>query len=160
MDNAWIAEIGPDPQQRAREIGNAHASFLSTHALAAVGPGLRDVVARSWMRSSDAHVGQTADPPVMITGDDLSVYRSAHPLSKVIGVLRQLVGTAADDGDYLMAVSDAAGQLLWVEGHRVARARAEQFRRGRARRHRSTIRPPGRCWASSTSPAATGSPTR
>jgi transcriptional regulator of acetoin/glycerol metabolism len=42
-------------------------------------------------------------------------------------VLRQLVGTAADDGDHLMAVSDAAGRLLWVEGHRVARARAEKM---------------------------------
>jgi hypothetical protein len=127
MSNAWLADVGADPQQRAREIALAHARFLSSHALAGTGPGLRDVVARSWVRSSNAHLGQGADPPVTLTDDDLSAYRSAHPLSKVIGVLRQLVGSAADDGDYLMAVSDAAGQLLWVEGHRVARARAEKM---------------------------------
>ncbi|GAB3844743.1 GAF domain-containing protein [Dactylosporangium cerinum] len=127
MGNAWLADVGADPQQRAREIAAAHERFLSTQALAGIGPGLRDVVARSWQRSSDAHLGQEVSPPVILTDDDLVAYRSAHPLSRVIGVLRQLVGETADDGDYLMAVSDAAGQLLWVEGHRVARARAERM---------------------------------
>ncbi|HKS99817.1 MAG TPA: transcriptional regulator [Rugosimonospora sp.] len=127
MGSAWLADVGADPRRRAREIAVAHARFLSTHALTGVGAGLRDVVAQSWMRSSDAHLAQAADPPVTLADEDLSTYRAAHPLSKVIGVLRQLVGTAAEDGDYLMAVSDAAGQLLWVEGHRVARARAEKM---------------------------------
>jgi hypothetical protein len=127
MTNAWLAEVGADPRLRAREIANAHSTFMSTHALAGVGPGLRDVVAKSWIRSSDAHVGEGVEPPVTLTGDDLTVYRSAHPLSKVIGMLRLLVGSAADDGDHLMAVSDGAGRLLWVEGRQVARARAERM---------------------------------
>ncbi|MEV0566784.1 transcriptional regulator [Dactylosporangium sp. NPDC050588] len=127
MGNAWLADVGADPQRRAREIAAAHERFLSTQALAGIDPGLRDVVARSWQRSSAARVGQDASPPVLLADDDLSAYRAAHPLSRVIGVLRQLVGDTADDGDYLMAVSDAAGQLLWVEGHRVARARAERM---------------------------------
>ncbi|MFF5229721.1 transcriptional regulator [Dactylosporangium sp. NPDC000521] len=127
MGNAWLADVGTDPQRRAREIAAAHERFLSTRAFAGTGPGLRDVVARSWQRSSAARVGQDASPPVLLADDDLSAYRAAHPLSRVIGVLRQLVGDTADDGDYLMAVSDAAGQLLWVEGHRVARARAERM---------------------------------
>lgn len=127
MGNAWLADVGADPQRRAREIAAAHDRFLSTRALTGIGPGLRDVVARSWQRSSAARIGQDASPPVLLSDADLVAYRAAHPLSRVIGVLRQLVGEAADDGDYLMAVSDAAGQLLWVEGHRVARARAERM---------------------------------
>jgi hypothetical protein len=127
MSNAWLAEVGVDPRLRAREIASAHSTFISTHALSGVGPGLREVVAKSWVRSSAAHVGQATDPPVTLTDDDLAAYRSAHPLSAVIGVLRQIVGTAADDGDHLMAVSDASGRLLWVEGRRVARARAEKM---------------------------------
>ena len=127
MGNVWLADVGADPQQRAREIALAHARFLSTHALAGLGPQLRDVVARSWLRSSNAQLGQGTDPPVTLTDHELSAYRAAHPLSQVIRTLRQLVGTAADDGDHLMAVSDAAGRLLWVEGHRVARARAEKM---------------------------------
>src|SRR5262245_50917688 len=123
MGNAWLADVGADPQQRTREIAAAHARFLSTHAVT----GIRDVVARSWVRSSNARLGPSVDPPVTLTDDTLDAYRSAHPLSKVIGLLRHLVGTAAEDGDYLMAVSDAAGQLLWVEGHRVAQARAERM---------------------------------
>ncbi len=125
--NGWLAEVGADPRKRAREIASAHSTFISTQALAGVGPGLRDVVAKSWVRSSNAHVGQVADPPITLTDGDLSDYRSTHPLSRVIEVLRQLVGVAADDGDHLMAVSDAAGKLLWVEGQRVARSRAEKM---------------------------------
>jgi hypothetical protein len=127
MKNAWLAQVGVDPKNRAREIASAHSTFISTRALSGVGPGLRDVVAKSWIRSSAAQVGQATDPPVTLTDDDLDAYRATHPLSMVIGVLRQLVGTAADDGDHLMAVSDAAGRLLWVEGRQVARARAEKM---------------------------------
>jgi hypothetical protein len=37
------------------------------------------------------------------------------------------VGGTAEDGQHLWAVSDTAGRLLWVEGHRSARARAERM---------------------------------
>jgi hypothetical protein len=39
----------------------------------------------------------------------------------VIDVLRQVVGPAVEEGEQLMAVSDADGRLLWVEGNRTAR---------------------------------------
>ncbi|HEY1486963.1 MAG TPA: GAF domain-containing protein [Micromonosporaceae bacterium] len=127
MGNEWLARIGDDPRKRAREIGDAHAAFVSTKALVGVGAGVRDVVAKSWIRSSDAHVDQHIDPPIALLDDELSAYRAEHPLSQVINVLRQLVGSAATDGDHLMAVSDGAGQLLWVEGHRAARAKAARM---------------------------------
>ena len=127
MTNTWLAEVGSDPRKRAREIADAHSVFLATHTLAGVGPELRGIVADSWSRSSDANVPLDDGPPIMIADQELLEYRDEHPLSQVIGVLRRLVGAAADDGDHVMAVSDAAGRLLWVEGHRSARAQAEKM---------------------------------
>ncbi len=127
-NGGWLAQVGTDPQARAREIGNAHTAFVATRDLPpGTRTGLREVVARSWQRSRDAQVDQAVDPPVTLIDGDLAAYRDAHPLAQVIDVLRQIVGTAADDGEHLMAVSDAAGRLLWVEGNRTARARASRI---------------------------------
>lgn len=86
---------------------------------------MRDVVQRSWLRSVKANVDPDGNPPVILADTDLPAYRAAHPLATVMGVLRELVGAPAEDGGHLMAVSDAAGRLLWVEGHRGERRRAE-----------------------------------
>ncbi len=127
MANTWLAQVGSDPQARAREIGRAHSEFIASNALTGVASGVRTVVAQSWKRSSEAHVEQAGDPPITLADADLTAYRSKHPLSSVIGVLRQLVGTVAEEGEHLMAVSDAGGRLLWVEGHRSARRKAQQM---------------------------------
>ena len=118
MTNGWLARVGADPRERAREIARAHTTFLSSRALSELTAGLRDVVADSWVRSSAANVDPDADPPVTMTGSDLDGYRSEHPLSAVIPVIRELVGGTAEDGQHLWAVSDTGGRLLWVEGHR------------------------------------------
>jgi hypothetical protein len=89
------------------------------------GAALREVVAQSWLRAAGARVNPDGAPPVVLTDDDLASYRAAHPLARVIGVLRELVGSLAEDGRHLMAISDGAGRLLWVEGHRGTRKRAE-----------------------------------
>ncbi|WP_034087428.1 helix-turn-helix domain-containing protein [Streptacidiphilus albus] len=127
MGNGWLAEVGADPRQRAREIAHAHAAFVATRELPAAEAGLREVVARSWQRSSDARVDVDRHPPVTLSGVELGAYRAGHPLTRVIDVLRQLVGSAAEDGEHLMAVADADGRLLWVEGNREARSRAARI---------------------------------
>ncbi|QMU68884.1 GAF domain-containing protein [Streptacidiphilus sp. P02-A3a] len=127
MGSNWLAEVGADPRARAREIGHVHSAFLIDRQLPCAVPGLREVVARSWERSVEAAVGQDAEPPVTLSGGALAEYRAAHPLARVIEVLRQVVGTAAADGEHLMAVADAEGRLLWVEGDRDARARAARI---------------------------------
>ena len=108
---------------RARRIARAHAGFLAGEPPAS--PELRAEVAQSWRRAAGARIDPDAGPPVVLTDGDLDAYRAAHPLAAVIGVLRELVGAVADDGQHLMAVGDAAGRLLWVEGHRGTRRRAE-----------------------------------
>ena len=123
MKDPWLAHVSADPTGRARQVAQAHAAFLAGGPPA--GSDLRDVVVQSWLRSAQANVDPDADPPVMLADSELASYRAAHPLAAVIGMLRDLVGGTADDGEHLMAVSDAAGRLLWVEGHRGTRRRAE-----------------------------------
>jgi hypothetical protein len=127
MDNRWLARAGADPQQRAREIGHAHSTFLTSRELTTLTAGLRDVVAESWQRSARAQVDPDTDPPVTMTGADLAGYRAEHPLAAAVQVLRDLMGGTAEDGKHLWAVSDTAGRLLWVEGHRSARDRAARM---------------------------------
>ncbi len=98
---------------------------MTGQPLASLAADLRDVVKRSWLRSVEASIDPDGNPPVILADTDLAAYRAAHPLATVIGVLRELVGAPAEDGGHLMAVSDAAGRLLWVEGHRGERRRAE-----------------------------------
>ena len=123
MHNPWLTGGGGERADRARRVARAHAGFVAGQP--ASGPALRDVVARSWQRAAGANVDPDGGPPVVLTGGDLEAYRAAHPLALVIGVLRELVGSVAADGQHLMAVSDSGGRLLWVEGHRGTRRRAE-----------------------------------
>ena len=127
MSSGWLARVGADPQSRAREIGHAHSAFLSSGSLARATAGVRELVAQSWRRSASAQVDPDTDPPVTLTGADLAGYRAEHPLSAVLEVLQELMDGTAEDGRHLWAVTDTSGRLLWVKGHRSARARAERM---------------------------------
>ena len=78
---------------------------------------VRSVVADSWRRSAGA-VTPDGTAPIELSDGDLEAYRAAHPLARVLPIFRDLLGGLADDGDHLMAVCDAHGRLLWVEGPR------------------------------------------
>jgi hypothetical protein len=127
MTDQWLARLRADPAGRARQVRQAHQAFLAGGSPpdGSRSPSVRDVVAQSWLRSAQARVDPDDDPPVSMPDDELSSYRAEHPLSRVIGTLRDLVGACADDGEHLMAVTDAGGLLLWVEGHSAQRKRAE-----------------------------------
>lgn len=99
----------------ARVLRAAHDTFLSTGTLP---PGVDPVVADSWRRS--VRSGVDPDDPcagVGLDGDDLETYRASHPLSAAMPVVRELLVEAATDEGLVVAVSDDAGRLLWVEGN-------------------------------------------
>jgi len=114
MSNPWLAlTVGTDPAERITQVGLAHERFVTgeqplTH--------VRDVVAASWRRSAGALVSPDSTAPIELSDSDLEAYRAAHPLARVLPIFRDLLGGLADDGDHLMAVCDAHGRLLWVEG--------------------------------------------
>jgi hypothetical protein len=88
--------------------------------------GMRAEVADSWHRSAAAGVGaEVVEAPITMPDDALRDYREAHPLSRVFPLLDDVLGQAARDCDAVMAISDAAGQLLWVCGTPSTLRRAE-----------------------------------
>jgi hypothetical protein len=115
VGNPWLAlEIGADPRRRAGQLRRAHEAFVTGSSIA--GP-VRSVVADSWRRSAGAMVPPDALAPVDLVDDALEEYRRSHPLAVVMPLLRDLLGAVADDGEHVLAVCDAVGRLLWVEGH-------------------------------------------
>ncbi|MEV4442680.1 GAF domain-containing protein [Streptomyces sp. NPDC049577] len=125
MVNPWLAmPSGADPAEQCRAVRSAHADFV---AGGTVGPGVREVVAASWRRSAAALPGTEFLAPVDLADAELESYRRAHPLARAMPLFRELLGSIADDGAHLLAVCDATGRLLWVEGHPGVRGRAERM---------------------------------
>ncbi|MEU0251610.1 GAF domain-containing protein [Streptomyces sp. NPDC006184] len=123
MTDPWVAlEPGADPAERVRVLRRAHETFTS---VGTVPRPVRPVVAESWRRSARAGVGPDGTAGVELTGGDLGAYRAEHPLARVMPLFRELMGTFAADGEHLLAVCDAHGRLLWVEGHPATRRRAD-----------------------------------
>ncbi|OIK06786.1 GAF domain-containing protein [Streptomyces monashensis] len=123
MTDPWVAlEPGADPAERVRVLRRAHETFTTAGT---VPRPVRSVVAESWRRSARAGVGPDGTASVELSDGDLGAYRAEHPLARVMPLFRELMGTFAADGEHLLAVCDAHGRLLWVEGHRATRRRAD-----------------------------------
>ncbi|MCW8379843.1 GAF domain-containing protein [Streptomyces justiciae] len=125
MTDPWVAlEPGADPAEHVRMLRRAHETFTEGGA---VPRPVRPVVADSWRRSARAGVGPDATASVELLDGDLGAYRAEHPLARVMPLFRELLGTFAADGEHLLAVCDAHGRLLWVEGHASTRRRADRM---------------------------------
>ncbi|MEV6776882.1 GAF domain-containing protein [Streptomyces syringium] len=123
MVNPWLAlASGTDPAERCALVRSAHEDFMAGGAL---NDRVRRVVADSWRRSAAALPGPEFVAPVEMADAELAGYRGAHPLALAMPLVRELLGSIADDGRHLLAVCDASGRMLWVEGHRGVRDRAE-----------------------------------
>jgi hypothetical protein len=87
---------------------------------------LRSEVAESWRRSLVVHGGseRTLEPPV-VADADLRGVRRDHPLAPVLPIIRRLLVDPATDAGLIVALGNAEGRLLWVEGDAGARRRAE-----------------------------------
>ncbi|MFE4631959.1 transcriptional regulator [Streptomyces sp. NPDC056773] len=123
MDDPSVAlPGGADPAERTRELRRAHAAFTQDGRVEAP---VRAVIARSWRRCARARVSPECTPRLELAGAELRSYRDQHPLARVLPLFRDLVGAFASDGAHLLAVCDARGSLLWVEGEPATMRRAE-----------------------------------
>lgn len=90
---------------------------------------VREVVRESWSRAEQSSL----DPdrliaPLLFESGELNDYRDSHPLAQMMPVIRKLlVQDADDDSGMLVAVGDAMGRLLWVEGDQGLKSRAESM---------------------------------
>ncbi|MET0820416.1 MAG: transcriptional regulator, partial [Aeromicrobium sp.] len=91
-------------------------------------PAVRPLVVESWRRSIAGGIDpERALADIRLDGTALAAIRDAHPLAAGMPVIRRLLVESAADAGLLVAVSDAAGQLLWVEGDASLRSLAEQM---------------------------------
>lgn len=120
--NPWVA-VHPedDVAVLARKVSSAHQHFLES----ADSGDVRSVVRDSWLRSRNSGVDPDRSTEAQpLTGLELERYRSAHPMALVRPVVRKLLVEDAADTGLLIAITDANGRLLWVEGDSAAKDRA------------------------------------
>jgi hypothetical protein len=120
MANPWLAiETMVEPQAQARLIARARDRVREGNPPPRV---LRPVVLESWERSAQAGVyAEPAALPPLLSDEELEERRAGHPLLDAMPLIRSLLVDAADDARHIVAVCDATGHLLWVEGNRATR---------------------------------------
>jgi hypothetical protein len=122
--NPWLAlPAGRPGPEHVRRLRAAHERLVTGTEVA--DGAVRDVVHASWRRSMGSGVDPDGGaPPVELVDDDLLAYREAHPLAPVMPVIRRLLVEDAEDDRMIVAVTDAGGRMLWVEGDTRLRTRA------------------------------------
>jgi hypothetical protein len=125
--NPWLALPDGQPSPAlTRALRAAHEQLVT----GAPGPPqgadpVRSVVRDSWRRCLGVGVDPDGStPPVELVDGDLLAYREAHPLARVMPVVRRLLVEDAEADRMIVAVTDAAGRMLWVEGDTALRTRA------------------------------------
>jgi hypothetical protein len=109
-----------------RKLAAVHESFLAapTSPLPDV---VRPVVADSWRRSLALGVDPSSTTALDLTEAELADYRARHPLAPMMPLIRRLLTDDADEAGHIVAIGDARGRLLWVEGHHRLRTQAERM---------------------------------
>jgi len=128
MPSSWSSSRGIQPDTSRLLIERAHEEFLAGNTDDPRLGNVRAIVRESWRRSLDGLVEVEALAPIRLTHEELDALRRTHPLAGVMDMIRELLmpGDAADSG-VMVAVGDAAGRLLWVEGDRSTSAIAEHM---------------------------------
>ena len=126
--NPWLALPNGTPSHAlTRQIRAAHQALITTPVDRPGRRGeVRPIVWDSWQRSLGSGVDpEGGAPSVDLVDDDLRAYRDAHPLAAVMPVIRKLLVEDAESDKMIVAVTDAGGCLLWVEGDSRLRSQAE-----------------------------------
>lgn len=120
MDSPWASAT--DASARLL-VERAHEELIAGNADDPRLAHVRPLVRQSWRRSLQNLVGPEDLPPLDLHDDELEEYRRVHPLAGAMAMIRGLLlpGEHTEAG-VVVAVGDAAGRLLWVEGDRRIRA--------------------------------------
>ncbi len=123
MPSPWSQRRDVSAETSRLLIERAHEELVAGNAADPRLLDVRPLVRESWRRAYAGLVGAEAPPPISLTEAELEEYRRTHPLAGVMDMVRGLLlpGTPEDSG-VVVAVGDAAGRLLWVEGDRGIRS--------------------------------------
>lgn len=132
VSNPWLAwRRGEDVALLSRRVHSAYETFLRSPTLdhASTLTAVRPVVLQSWLRSRDRGVDpDSSGAGAVLADDELRDLREHHPLAAVVPVVRRLLVEDANDTGLLVAITDAQGRMLWVEGEQGLRRRAAPMR--------------------------------
>lgn len=120
MASPWMSTA--ESSARAR-VEQAHTRAVADGAPTA---GVRRLVHESWQRSLQLELDP--DQPLdarQLTEHDLREYRDSHPLSLALPTIHRLLIRHTLDAGLIVAVGDQDGRLLWIDGDRTMRRRAE-----------------------------------
>lgn len=131
----WVAiDATEDRRRRALDLARAHDRWIAGEAARrrSTDVAIREVIQRSWQRSSDAGL----DPgeglaPVQLGEEEVEARWANHPLAIATPILRGLLDDVGD-ADHVALICDADGSLLWLDGrpHLVERAREVHLQLG------------------------------
>ena len=130
--NSWLAiDVGTAPMVRAQELRFAWEQFVDELERGDddEDPQLvREAIADSWRRSFAAGVAPTGNrfAPVMSDEEETHDLWENHPLARAAPLIRNCLAATADEGGYLIVISDADGVLLSIEGSAAIRMRAAE----------------------------------
>lgn len=109
--NPWLAtDVLTDPWARARELREDRARFFG----AGTANGVRPLILASWRRSLAA--GLLPDDGGPAPEGDASTLWDAHPLRAGLPFVRDALAAIAEEAQHLIAIADADGRLLWIDG--------------------------------------------
>ena len=128
---------GESVRQRRLLLERAHERFVADHSLAedpdsrrtfAAQSDLRPVVLESWVRSKRHSIDPNVTPGARpLSPDELEELQRLHPIARVLPVVNRLLLDEATQAGFVVAIGDAAGRLLWVDGDRRLRSEAEEM---------------------------------
>ncbi|MBH0115639.1 transcriptional regulator [Salinibacterium sp. NG253] len=104
-------------------VEQAHNTAIGDRSVAT---GVRRLVHESWQRSLRLELDP--DQPLdsrQLTDHDLREYRDSHPLSLALPTIHRLLIRHTLDAGLIVAIGDQDGRLLWIDGDRTLRRRAE-----------------------------------
>ena len=120
--NPWLAvDVRTDLERHAEELRRAWEQFFSGSGASSV----RAPIAESWRRCAAAGVTPTGEVrSAALAAADVGALWEEHPLRPFVPYVRDALAEIAEEAQHLIAVADADGRVLWVEGPARLRARA------------------------------------
>jgi transcriptional regulator of acetoin/glycerol metabolism len=112
----------PELDARKRECLHAWTTFVERGDEAA--PLVRPEILSSWARSEAALTPDVSAAPLADESETASVWRDS-PLQVAVERVEAELRRTAEDGDLVLAVTDADTRILWTYGGRVMRRKAE-----------------------------------
>ena len=115
-DSAYQAQL-----LRAHEDLRAHTELRGDGGL------IREPVLASWRRSLAARPAGALPAGAVLEGEELAAARREHLFSAVLPLLRSRLIDPAVEAGLMVALGDARGRLLWVEGRPQLISRADDM---------------------------------